>query len=1617
MSLREQDASNQLNQRLAALSPEKRLLLEQLQEKRSNSLKLSILCRQNDENLPLSLAQERLWFLHQIDPDNPAYNIAIAWQLKGELNVPFLLASLQMVVERHEVLRTGFVVRAGSSYQEIISKESSKCQLRLPIIDLQGLSHTQQQSELQRLSREEARQPFDLQQAPLLRVKLICLASNQFRLLLTLHHIIADGWSRGILLRELGQNYRGLISQQRISLPELPIQYADFALWQRQSLQGEEMRSQLKYWQTQLADLPVLELPTDFPRQPLQRFDGATEFELLPLDLLQSLKRLSQQQGVTLFMLLLAMFKVLLHRYCQQDEIVLGVPSANRDRTELEPLIGFFVNTLVLRTDLSGNPDFLTVLERVRTTTGGAFQHQNIPFAKLVDVLQPERDLSHNPLVQVMFQVQNQAYQLQNELNPDLGLPNLEVEQSWIDTGSTKFDLSVHLIERKNGLLMGVEYCTDLFRQETILRMMVHFWVLVEGVIGNPLQRISELPILSGKERQVILEEWNQTATVWKGEVGLVHQRFEQQVEGTPENIAVICGEDCLTYREFNGKANQLGHYLRSLGIGVESLVGIYLERTPELMIALLGVLKAGGAYLPLERKLPRDRITYLIQDAQPSIILTMTAFLDDLPEHNARVICLDLSLDINNNNQDNLINIVTPENQAYVIYTSGSTGMPKGTVITHQGLANYLNYAVEKYPVTTGIGGVLVQSSISFDGTITSLYSALLVGKPVILLPEVEEVEALIKALNSAREFGLVKLTPAHLSILNQVLPQQPLMGYPKALIIGGEALLEQQLEFWRSYAPETRLINEYGPTETVVGCCVYDATVKGISNSTVPIGRPIANTQLYILDRYLQPVSVGVPGELYIGGDGVARGYLNRPELTAEKFIPNPFYKLKEANQESEECFSTPTIYRTGDKAKYLADGTIEYLGRLDNQVKIRGFRVELGEIIAALEAHPLVQSAVVMLRNDNGNFSRLVAYVVGNREVLNDDLQSQIPNLKSSELRSHLTTKLPAYMIPAVFVWLEQLPLTTNGKVDLAKLPVPEIDNQQELVLPCTEVEGILTNILTELLGCDVGITDNFFELGGDSILSIQLVAKASQAGIKLTPKQLFQHQTIAELAAVVQISPKISVKQELITGKIPLTPIQSWLFEQNLHKPHHFNQAVLLEVEENLEIQQLQLAVEKLLNHHDMLRGRFFQEGGEWQQQIDGLTPESPFTVVDLDGIPEDRQQYFLELLASQFQGSLDLTAGKLVRVVLFRLGNGESDRLLFIVHHLVVDAVSWGILLADLISAYESEQLPAKTTSFLAWAENLVSYMRSQEISSQFETWLQILPQEYPRLPLDFENFSTPSSLVNGGGLGFDNTVASEAKIIVNLDAAFTQALVQEVPKAYNTHIDDLLLTALVEAFCQWTQQDSLLVDLEGHGREDLFADNIDISRTVGWFTSIYPVYLQLDRKANLGTKIKSIKEQLRQIPQKGIGYGLLRYLNPHKSQCQSLQQLPKSAISFNYLGKLDVSSSQSWIRKVITTESTGYLNSPKNERSHMINVTAWRIGEQLQLQWKYSCNLHCEATIRHLAQEFISHLQTLIQHCQSPESGGYTPSDFAAARLNQKQLDQFVNKLKQPKKG
>ncbi|MFB2983428.1 amino acid adenylation domain-containing protein [Microseira sp. BLCC-F43] len=1568
------------NERIAALSPEKRqMLVQQLYQKtakvtRSRSVPngTSPITPQNrDVNcFPLSFAQARLWFLDQLEPGKPFYNISSALLLKGSLNLAALEQSLNEVIRRHEILRTSFATVDGQPVQVI----EPNLKLTLNVQDLRQLPPIEQQQTVQQLIAQSANQPFDLTQLPLLRVSLLHVGESEYVMLLVMHHIISDGWSMGVLIREMVALYKAYGAGKPSPLAEVTIQYADFAVWQRS--QKEAIASQITYWKQQLSgNLPVLQLPTDRPRPPVQTFKGARQSLLLTKNLTPALKKLSQQENATLFVTLLAAFQTLLYRYTNQADICVGSPIANRNRVEIEGSLGVFVNTLVLRTDLAGNPTFRELLGRVREVALAAYSHQDLPFEKLVEELQPQRDLSRNPLFQVMFALQNAPM-------PEIALEGLTIDTLNVETNRAQFDLSLAIVENSQGAIAEVEYSTDLFEAATIARMLKHFETLLEGIVANPDRCLSDLPILTASERQQLLVDWNDTFADYPKDC-CIHQLFEAQVEQTPDAVAAIFDAQTLTYCQLNAKANQLAHYLRSLGVKPEQLVGVCVERSLEMMVGILGILKAGGAYLPLDSSYPSERLAFMLEDARIGILLTQQHLIEKLPQSRVKIACLDTDWEeISQHSQENPHTNVTAENLAYVIYTSGSTGTPKGVEITHQDLTNH-SIAVAKAYQLQSSDRILQFGSISFDVSAEEIFPSWLSGATVVIRPE-----EILDFANFGQFLAQEKVTVVNLPttywhewVSYLVDSKTELPPTLRLAIVGTEAVQPEQLVIWeKQVGNRVRWINAYGPTEATIGVTLYELTTSDRQLSCVPIGRPIANTQIYILDSHLQPVPIGVTGEIYIGGDSLSRGYLNRPYLTAEKFILNPFER---ANSQS---LKPSRLYKTGDLARYLPDGNIQLIGRIDSQVKIRGFRIELGEIETILKQHPAVRDAVVLAQEESEkpNHKRLVAYIVAKETATT-----------TVEMRDLLTKKLPNYMVPSGFVILEILPLLPNGKVDrnaLLHLNLTPHEPETKFVEPSTTIEGVLAKIWAEVLRIEqVGIHDNFFELGGDSILSIQAIARANKAGLRLTPKQLFEHQTIAELAAVASTIQTTEAQQGLVTGEVHLTPIQHWFFQQNLPQPHHFNQAVLLQVEQNCDLALLQQTIQQLVLHHDALRLRFVQTEFGWKQEIANPDAEVPLTRLDFSALPEVEQIAALEAAINELQSSLNLSVGPLIRVAYFDFGVDKPSRLLFVIHHLAIDGVSWRILLEDL-SRGEAIDLPPKTTSFQQWSNCLQEYARSASLQQEQNYWLTESRSLVSRLPVDY-----PEG---------DNTVASADRVAIALNAEQTQALLQEVPKAYNTQINDVLLAALVMAFAKWTGDRSLLVDLESHGREQIF-DNLDLSRTVGWFTSVFPIIL--NQESNPRETLKAVKEQLRGVPNRGIGYGILRYLGDNKI-AEQLKNLPQAEVIFNYLGQFDRTLSESSLFS-FARESTGNSRSLQGTRSHLFEIDGLVNGGQLSLSWTYSKNLYQKATVEYLAQTYLEVLRELIVHCQSPDAGGYTPSDFPDVDLNQEQLENLLAEI------
>ncbi|MBR8826762.1 MAG: amino acid adenylation domain-containing protein [Gomphosphaeria aponina SAG 52.96 = DSM 107014] len=1090
------DNNTDIQAKIANLSPEKKeLLLRRLAEKQLTQENKIV--RNNDCNsYPASFTQTRFWFLNQLEPDSPVYNMPKAFKFTQELNIENLKQALNQIITRHETLRTTFRSENGE-LKQIIAENWS---LELPIINL--ADESEEQKTFQKLATQIIEKPFNLAQDLMLRATLFRLANNEYILLLVNHHIISDGWSSEIIIKELLTCYETLEKRATNTLPELPIQYGDFAIWQKKQLTQELYKKQVKYWKEKLSgQLPILNLPTDKKRPLIPSYQGKSIAFLLPNELEKNLKQISQEEKVTLFMLLLAAFKVLLCRYTGQEDIIVGTPIAGRKKLETENLIGCFLNTLALRNQLNSNLSFRQFLQQVKQVSLEAYENQDLPFEKLIEELQPDRNLSQSPIFQVMFNFLNTPE------NSSLNCSSFK-ERINIEKNRSLFDLTLYIRQKQGGIEITFEYNTDLFNSATIKRMTRHFQILLRGIINNPDEKISHLPLLTQAKKQQILRDWNNTKTDDPKDK-CIHQLFEEQVAKTPDKIAVVFEEQQLTYSQLNEKANQLAHYLQKLGVKPETLVGICVERSLEMIIGILGILKAGGAYVPLEPNYPSDRLIYMLDNAKISVLLTTEKSEEKLFSYPGKIVRTDTWDKIEPESKENLKSAVCSKNLAYVIYTSGSTGKPKGVLVKHKSVnrlvknTNYINIR----PAAK----IAQIANTSFDAATFEIWGALLNGAKLVIFPKETtlQLELFIEQLKE-KELDTIFITTALFNQIASIHPQA--FNTFKYVLFGGEKVEPKWVKEIIEKGKPENLIHVYGPTENTTFSTWYPVNNVVENADNLPIGKPISNTKIYILDTNLQPTPIGVVGELYLAGKGVARGYLNRPELTAEKFIYNPFGAGK--------------LYKTGDLARYLPHGNIEFIGRIDNQVKIRGYRIELGEIETILNQHLEVKEAVVIVREDTPDNKSLVAYIVAKHQSI-------------SELRSFLATKLPEYMIPNGFVFLEALPLTPNGKIDRRALPKPDTTRQEletNYLAPKNELEIKLTQIWEEVLGIKgIGITDNFFELGGHSLLSVKLLAEIEKTfNQKLPLAVLFQLTNIAEQAKL--ISQK-QAKESL--QKLPIT----------------------------------------------------------------------------------------------------------------------------------------------------------------------------------------------------------------------------------------------------------------------------------------------------------------------------------------------------------------------------------------------------------------------------------------------------------------------------------------------
>ena len=1335
------------------------------------------------------------------------------------------------------------------------------------------------------------------------------------------------------------------------------------------------MQRQLSYWREKLAGAPArLDLPTDRPHPQAKTYNGKRINFRLERETSDILKVYAREKNTTLFSVMLTAYQILLARYAGQDDILVGTPNAYRNREEIEHLIGFFVNTLVIRTLINPGSTFNDLTGQVQENLIEAFENQDIPFEKLVDELDPERNMSHTPLFQVMFSLQPQSVNL-------IEIPGLTIEPIPTDTETAKFDMNLTLLERFETIIGEWEYNTDLFEEATINGYIRHYIRLLEQLIAYPDKDVASLSLLSPAEEKEIIRILDLGVLPIEQEK-VLPQLFEEQAALHPDHPAVEDADRQISYGELNRRANQLAHYLTAHGVGADDMIGLVANRRVESLIGLMAIWKAGAAYLPIDPFYPQERIDYILQDARARFIIN--PYSGDLELNNA--VCPVLNLDqmqtqLEKQPAANPGPAVNAQNLAYVIYTSGSTGRPKGVMLEHGNALHLLANMDEQVfaALPAGQYRLSLNAPFAFDASVEQIIM-LASGYTLVFIPQdIRNDGEALKDYIEEKRIDILDCVPSQLKLLAAAGLFTSPVWKPRVIMPGGEAI-DQAL--WRTLAEQEDIefYNLYGPTE-----CAVNSTIFRIADpdSEPLIGPPVYNMRFYILDQNLNIMPAGVPGELCISGLGVARGYVDRPDLTAETFLPDPFSDIPGTR-----------MYRSGDLVSLRPDGNLKFYGRIDHQVKVRGFRIELGEIESILKQHPAIDDTVVIVREDKPGLRQISAYYTIKTNVTAD----------TKELREHLQAQLPDYMIPVFYIPLAELPLLPNGKIDRKKLPRPDsttIARSSEFKKASTEKEQMLANIWSELLNLQiVGVEDNFFELGGDSILSIQMIARARQRGLRITPKQLFENPTIEKLAATADSAPVIHAEQGAVRGPLTLTPVQRHFFEQNHKKPQHWNQSIMLEVKNPLDPQILQQVVAAILNQHDALRLRFKADNGQWQAEHADTMDDDVFVYLDFSELSPDEQPAAIEKKANRLQASLNLKKGPLVRVAYFKRSSGQLDRLLLVIHHLAVDGISWRILTEDIQLAYTQAAgrqkilLPPKTTSFQYWAEHLAQYAKSPSLKKEVVFWLN-QNVETGRLPRDHES-----------GV---NDEASAGTVLITLDQEHTQDLLQNVPAVFNTQINDALLTALVQAMEHWTGKKELWIQLEGHGREDII-EGVDISRTVGWFTTLYPVKLNIHGAINAGDALKKIKEQLRRIPQKGIGFGLLRYLSEDPGIREQLQAIPAPDLVFNYLGQFDQVVDENSPFKPLS-EGTGLERSPDARREHLLDVSASVKGGTLTVAFTFSKNFHTEETIARLADDYLSEIRNLIAFCASSAAGGYTPSDFEEAGLEEDEIGDLLAEL------
>ncbi|MGK4008334.1 non-ribosomal peptide synthase/polyketide synthase [Sorangium sp. So ce1036] len=1503
----------------------------------------------------LSGTERRIWFLERLSPEARSYQIPHVFEVASALRAPALHESVRALALRHEILRTTYPEVDGTPRRRV----SDDVSIPIRVEDVSSLPEAERGAALGALLAAEVEARFDLERGPLTRVLAVKTAADRHVVVVHQHHIITDEWSWGLLLAELSSLYEASRRGETAALPPLAYQYSDYARAERSALSGGGLAASRAYWKDALSGVPRLDLSIVSPAPgAVSGAEGVASLRLSP-ETSRRMHALAHEGGATPFMAWYAALTAVLSRYSRQTDFGLGAILANRQAAGTEAMLGFFTNTVVLRTDLSGNPTFGELLARARRTSLDAYEHQALPFDVVVQDQGLSRQAGENPLFDVtLFEVTPPTTGAAAGWTPLLGAVPQGVT-------TAKNALAVTVRHSAEGTVVEVLYDTTRVSRTAAERLCGHLRTLATDAAAHPDKRLSDLDLLTEEETEK-LAAWNDTPAADPA-ARCIHELIAEQAARAPGAVALEQDGRQLSYGELEAQANRLAHHLRGLGVGPEVRVALCVERSFDMVVGLVGILKAGGAFVPLDPSQPSDRLSLLLREAEAPVLLTHASIEDRLSAPGVTVVRLDAdAAQWARQPATPPESGVRPEHANYVIFTSGSTGKPKPVVNEHRGLAARVAF---KHIAIQPSDRVLQSAPVAFDGAIIDWVVSLCNGATCVLPSNAYgAVEGIAESLEH-RGVTVSFIPPAMLRVLSCRAPAL------RQIILAGDTISPALVAQW---AKGRKVLNSYGPSEfSIFGAQAWYDPERPERFS---IGRPIDGVHLYVLDGAKRQVPIGMPGEIHLSGVGLARGYLNRPGMTAERFVPDPFSKEPGAR-----------MYCTGDLARWNEDGELEFVGRADHQVKIRGFRVEMGEIEAALSSHPAVTSCVVVAREDAPGDKRLVAYMAA---------KGGAP--AAGALREHLRSTLPDYMLPSAFVFLDELPLSPNGKVDRKRLPAPE-DTRQDAetayVAPRTEAERALAEVWSEVLRASpIGIHDNFFSLGGDSILAIQVVGRAKRAGLHLTVRDLFMRQTIADLAQAARSSSAAVAEQGAVTGVASLTPSQRWFLSKDPEEAHHFNQAMMWTPSPALSPEIVAEALHVVMRQHDALRLRYHRAASGWVQ-AHAEEAALPLERVDLSAVAPGARRAAVEAAADALQAGLSLAAGPAARAAWLDLGE-DGTRLLLVAHHLVVDGVSWRILHEDLERACEAllagktPELAAKTTSFRQWSERLHAFVAGGGLSEELGYWRAQCARGVAPLPLDRE-----------AALG---TVGDSRTVNIELPEEETRALLHDVGAAYRTEINDVLLSALAAALSAFCKTDTVCVDLEGHGREAVVED-VDVSRTVGWFTAMFPVWLTVPGDDDPAALLKGVKEQLRSVPNRGVGYGWLRIAHPDEAVRASLSI--DSPVVFNYLGQLDMAAQG---RGVLgpAAEPTGRDTSPRMALWHTLAMNGGVWQGRLRFEWTYSPAVHDAATVERLAARFVASLRRLIAHCASGEAFGYTPSDFPLARLEQGALDGLLGALR-----